>query len=87
VRVLFLAFLIPGIPDDVLCFAGGLTDIRLSRLVLVSVVGRAPGLFLATLVGAQVADARLAEATLLALALVAVSAVGWLSRDWLVARL
>lgn len=51
VRGLFVAFLVPGIPDDVLCFVGGLTDVPVRRLVLVAVVGRTPGFLLAALAG------------------------------------
>ena len=40
---LFFLFLIPGLPDDVICFAGGLTDIPLWQLVVLAVVGPAVG--------------------------------------------
>jgi uncharacterized membrane protein YdjX (TVP38/TMEM64 family) len=48
---LFLCFLVPGLPDDVLCFAGGLTTIPLSHLVVIAVVGRAPAFFLVNVLG------------------------------------
>ncbi len=48
----FLFFVIPGLPDDLLCFAGGLTRLPLRLLLLMSAVGRLPGLFAAVWLGA-----------------------------------
>ncbi|WP_254538059.1 TVP38/TMEM64 family protein [Halomarina litorea] len=82
---IFLVFLVPGLPDDAVCFLAGLTDIDLSKLVAASLVGRAPGYFLANLAGAQVADAHLAEGLLVVAALVALTLVGYLRREALLA--
>lgn len=49
--LLFAVFLVPGLPDDVLCFAAGLTTIPIWQLVVVAVVGRAPSAFLANAFG------------------------------------
>ncbi|MFC7165980.1 TVP38/TMEM64 family protein [Halospeciosus flavus] len=43
---LFLAFLVPGLPDDAICFVAGLTRIPLWQLVAISIVGRVPGYLL-----------------------------------------
>jgi len=51
--VVFLLFLLPFLPDDVICFAIGLTSLPLARLILLAAVGRLPGLFVANLIGAQ----------------------------------
>ena len=56
---LFLVFLVPGLPDDVICFTAGLTDLRIDRMVLVSLVGRIPGFFLLNVAGANVANGNL----------------------------
>ena len=50
--VLFLVFLFPAFPDDILCFAAGLTKMPFRRFALLVIVGRFPGIFLNTLVGA-----------------------------------
>jgi uncharacterized membrane protein YdjX (TVP38/TMEM64 family) len=68
---IFLAFLIPGIPDDVLCFAAGLTDIDLWKLVAVSVVGRLPSFVLVSFIGVEFANANLRSALALTAAFVA----------------
>lgn len=79
--VLFVGFLLPGLPDDLLCFAGGLSRIPLRWLVLVAVVGRAPGFFLVNVVGDLAFTGNVAGALLLAAVLVALSAVGYLERE------
>ena len=69
----FLFFVIPGLPDDLLCFAGGLTRLPLRLLLLLSAVGRLPGLFAAVWLGAYAerlpwqagAEAQIATSTLL----------------------
>jgi uncharacterized membrane protein YdjX (TVP38/TMEM64 family) len=50
----FLLFLIPGFPKDVLCYILGLSRMRLSTFLIVSIVGRIPGTYLLTVQGASV---------------------------------
>lgn len=40
--ILFAIFLIPGLPDDVVCYLAGLTKVPIKRLVLIFAVGRLP---------------------------------------------
>jgi uncharacterized membrane protein YdjX (TVP38/TMEM64 family) len=77
---LFLVFLIPGLPDDAICFLAGVSDVDTRSFLLASVVGRLPGYFLVALAGARLADARPAETTVLLLVLALVSATGYLVR-------
>lgn len=81
---LFFFFLVPGLPDDVLCFAGGLTELPLWQLVAIAVVGRTPGFLLANFVGEFLVADRFTAAVVLTALLVAVSVVGYLNRDRLV---
>lgn len=48
----FILFLLPGTPDDLLCFAIGLTSIPLSQSILIALLGRTPGVVAAVAVGA-----------------------------------
>lgn len=50
--VFFVLFLLPATPDDLLCFALGLSPIPLSRGVPVAVVARIPGVVASVFVGA-----------------------------------
>lgn len=50
----FLAvFLIPGLPDDIACFAAGLTSLPLLALIAVSAIGRLPSVVAAVWLGAN----------------------------------
>lgn len=53
---LFLAFLFPFFPDDLLCILAGLTDIPLGRFCLLVVIARPWGLLVSCLVGGSVVD-------------------------------
>lgn len=81
---LFVLFLIPGLPDDALCFVGGLTPIPLWKLVLIAVVGRAPAFFLVNVFGDLVATGDGTGAVLLLALIVGISLVGFLNRDRIV---
>lgn len=78
---LFVLFLIPGLPDDALCFVGGLTKIPLRKLVVVAVVGRAPAFFLANVLGGLVAAGELRRAAILFGVVTALAVVASLWRD------
>lgn len=40
--ILFLIFIIPGLPDDIVCYIAGLTDIPIRKLLVIFVLGRLP---------------------------------------------
>lgn len=84
---MFLVFLIPGLPDDVLCLMGGLTDVRLRNLVAVMVVGRTPAYVVVAVSGSSLANGDLALAVGLLAALFGFSVLGYLRRDRILAAL
>ena len=49
--LVFLLFMIPGVPKDLVTYAVGLTDIPLSRFLLLSTIGRIPSVITSTLTG------------------------------------
>jgi uncharacterized membrane protein YdjX (TVP38/TMEM64 family) len=51
----FLFFLIPGLPDDVLCFVIGLSAQRLPPMLALALLGRLPGVWASCWVGAHAA--------------------------------
>lgn len=53
---LFLLFVIPGIPKDVLCYVAGLSRIRFFPFMLLSSVARLPGIFGSSLMGKAVQE-------------------------------
>lgn len=50
--VLFLIFLLPGFPDDAICYIAGLSNLPIRTLVLVSLAGRLPGYLATSFIGA-----------------------------------
>ncbi|MFB6139604.1 MAG: TVP38/TMEM64 family protein [Halosimplex sp.] len=82
---LFVSFLLPGLPDDVLCFAAGLTEIPLTHVVALALVGRFPSVLLLNLAGARAADREFAVAGALLVALVGGGLVVLLRRERLLA--
>jgi len=53
---LFLIYLLPAFPDDLISYIAGLTKIRMSSLVLISAIGRLPGFIILNMVGAGIAS-------------------------------
>jgi uncharacterized membrane protein YdjX (TVP38/TMEM64 family) len=84
---LFLIFLVPGLPDDSICFLAGISNVDTRSFLLASVVGRLPGYFLVVLAGARLAERRTVETVVLLVALAVVSAVGYLARDRIASQL
>ena len=56
--LLFLFFLLPGTPKDLMCYVVGLTDIKLSSWILINVVGRFPAILLSALGGSALGEQR-----------------------------
>jgi uncharacterized membrane protein YdjX (TVP38/TMEM64 family) len=55
--LVFVLFLIPGMPKDVLTYIVPLSNIRLGSFLFLSTVARIPGMVASTLVGSSIADA------------------------------
>ncbi|MEG1287123.1 TVP38/TMEM64 family protein [Clostridium sp.] len=50
-KLIFIMYLIPGIPKDILGYICGVTDITLKNFVIVSMLGRTPALFISCFFG------------------------------------
>lgn len=79
----FVLVVIPGLPDDVVCFVAGLTPLRIVPFLVVLLLGRLPAYALATYAGGQFATGRLLEATLLLALFAVISATAYHNRDWI----
>lgn len=49
--ILFVIFLIPGIPKDLCCYAAGISEIKLKPFLILSIVGRTPGIIGSVAIG------------------------------------
>ena len=71
----FLIFLLPFLPDDVVCFIAGLTPLRISGLLVLAIIGRAPGVIVSALIGAQAESITWTQLGLIALVAVVFAAL------------
>ena len=78
---LFVVFLVPGLPDDAICLAAGLTRLDVRQVVIVSALGRLPGYALVALAGARLAGGRSFDTAVLLGVLVSVSLLVYLARE------
>ena len=76
--ILFLLFLLPGTPKDILTYFLGLTDIKLSTLIFLSVVGRFPSVVSSTISGGALGRESYILAIVVFVATLILSAVGLL---------
>lgn len=54
--LLFLFFLLPGTPKDLMCYVVGLSDIKLGVWILINLIGRLPAILLTTLSGSALGE-------------------------------
>ena len=79
--ITFIFFLIPGIPKDMLAYFMGLTAMPISTFLLLSTVGRLPGIVVAVIGGAAANErSPLLITLLIALLLLLFAVTLWLSR-------
>jgi uncharacterized membrane protein YdjX (TVP38/TMEM64 family) len=80
----FLLFLLPGFPDDAICFLAGLTDIDTRKLILMASFGRVPGLLSLTVFGNSLALGNMKVMVLTGVIVILVSAGAWYARETVV---
>jgi len=78
--MLFVIFLIPGMPKDVLAYVAGLTPMKFWRFAMITLIARSPSIFVSAYWGANIASrnyvAIIAIAVAVALILLAVALRG-----------
>jgi uncharacterized membrane protein YdjX (TVP38/TMEM64 family) len=84
---LFVLFLLPTFPDDLLCFVAGLSDLRASTFLALVAVGRAPSFVAVAYAGTRLSDGRFLETAVVVAALAALSLVVFATKDRLTALL
>ena len=88
--ICFVLFLVPGFPKDYLCYVLGLSRMKLSTFLFVSIVGRLPGTYLLTMQGATIRNEEYHAFLIITVVSVAILIVAYLYRnqlfDWLKLR-
>jgi uncharacterized membrane protein YdjX (TVP38/TMEM64 family) len=78
---LFVFVIIPGLPDDAICFLSGLTKWKLPTFIAVISVGRLPAYVLTVYAGGQLASGRFVSGVALILVIVLASVVGYYKQE------
>ncbi|TYB97196.1 MAG: TVP38/TMEM64 family protein [Kosmotoga sp.] len=53
---LFLIFLFPALPDDLVCFLAGISKIKFINFIIIVFLGRLPGFLVLSLIGSEIID-------------------------------
>ena len=72
---------IPGLPDDAVCFLAGLTKWRLRTFMFAIAIGRLPAYVLTVYAGGELASGEFLEGLVILAAIVAASAIGYYKRE------
>ena len=83
---MFLLFLIPGTPKDVLTYLAGLTDVKPVRYFLYSSLARVPTILFSTAAGGLIADGNFGLSVALILVVGALGAAGLVFHDKILSR-
>jgi len=78
---LFAFVIIPGLPDDAICFLSGLTTWRLRTFIAVIAVGRLPAYVITVYAGGEFAGGRFRTGIALVAFVIVVSAVGYYKQE------
>lgn len=79
--LVFVMFLIPGVPKDALTYLVPLTKMPAERFFVISTVARAPAVFMSIIVGNSLSEGNFVFSIIIFLILVAIAATGVLYKD------
>lgn len=77
-NIIFLLFLIPGLPKDMLIYACAFFDISLSRFLLISLIARIPSIITSTIAGELILQKNYASAVIIFIITGAIALMGYL---------
>ena len=81
----FLIFLIPGLPDDIVCYIAGLTEIPISRLMAIVLLGRLPSIVMTNFIGAGLGEDDITPVVIASTATVILLAIIFIKREKILA--
>lgn len=79
--IVFILFLIPGLPKDVFTYLVPLTDMRMRTFLLLSNVGRIPGIVVSTYAADGLADGRFMESAIIFAVAAVIAVLGIVFRE------
>ena len=81
--IVFIIFLIPGVPKDLCNYAAGLSVMKLKPFLVVSLIGRTPGMMGSLIIGRQIETGGYTSAIVVAVIAVILCALGIIFRKHL----
>ena len=85
--IMFVLFLLPGVPNDMLTYIAGLTPIKPLIFFAISIVGRFPALMITSYIGANVQKGNYVTVAIVTVTAGVLCLVGLLTKDRIVAFL
>lgn len=84
--VIFILYLIPGIPKDILGYISGITPIKTKQFVIISNVARIPGIFASVYLGSNLYDKNYVVLAIVILAVIVLVLIIWFYKDKILDR-
>ena len=84
--IVFILFLIPGLPKDVFTYVVGLTDMKLGTFLLLSTLGRTPGVFVSSFAASSIMEGDFTTSAIMFGVLAVLAALGVIFRDRIMDR-
>jgi uncharacterized membrane protein YdjX (TVP38/TMEM64 family) len=81
--LLFLVFILPLFPDDMVCYLAGLTKAPMKSLMLAAVAGRLPSFLAFNLAGSGLESNNMSLIIIMTVGTLFALAIGYWQRDWL----
>lgn len=85
--LLFLIFLLPGLPDDMVGYMAGLTNIKMSRLITLMTLGHIPTIIITNYIGMGLGEENLTPVIIIAAVVVILFALALWKKDAIIAKL
>lgn len=79
--ILFMIYLIPGLPDDIVCYVAGLTKVPIKKLILLFAVGRLPSVIVTNYIGMGLGDGDWTMVIIVSIIAVLIFVVAYLKKD------
>ena len=79
--IVFIIFLIPGIPKDLCSYAAGLSKMHLRPYLIISLIARSPGMMCSLAIGKQVMDGQYTSAIVIAVIVAVLFVIGLIFKD------
>jgi uncharacterized membrane protein YdjX (TVP38/TMEM64 family) len=83
--IFFLIFLLPGLPDDIVCYLAGLTKIPIKILMVLLLLGRLPAIIMTNFIGAGLGKSDLRPVLIATLITVIILAIIVVKREKILA--